>query len=65
MVRDGLAPAPEAAAVTAEAHAVLIRRLRDTGLLTTLPTHPRQTVPFQPITVLGPPISRTLLEDRE
>jgi len=64
IVRDGLAPAPETA-VTEEAHAVLIQRLRDAGLLTTLPTHPGQTVPFQPITVLGPPVSQTLLEDRE
>lgn len=64
IVRDGPAPGPETV-VTPEAHAVLIQRLRDAGLLTELPTHPGQTVPFQPITVLGPPVSQTLLEDRE
>jgi hypothetical protein len=35
------------------------------GLLTELPTRPGQTTPFQPITVLGPPVSQTLVEDRE
>jgi len=37
--------------VTREKHAVLIQRLRDVGLLTELPTHSGQTIPFQPITV--------------
>lgn len=68
-VRAGLenasAPAAADAPISEEAHAVLIQRLHDAGLLTTLPTHPGQTVPFQSITVSGPPVSQTLLEDRE
>ena len=63
IVRAGLPPVQEAD--DAQTQAVLIQRLRDAGLLTTLPTHPGQTVPFQPITALGPPVSQTLLEDRE
>ena len=63
IVRAGMPPVPEAD--DAQSQAVLIQRLRDAGLLTTLPTHPGQTVPFQPIMVLGPPVSQTLLEDRE
>ncbi len=62
LVRDGLAPEPD---ITEEAHAVLIQDLLSRGLLTELPTHPGLTTPFQPITVLGPPVSQTLLEDRE
>ena len=58
----GIAATPE---ITEEQHAVLIQRLRAVGLLTELPTHPGQTQPFQPITVLGPPVSQTLVEDRE
>jgi len=46
-------------------HADLIRRLRAAGLLTKLPTHPGLLQPFQPITVLGPPVSQTIMEDRE
>ncbi len=46
-------------------HADLIRRLQAAGLLTQLPTHPGQLQPFQPITVTGPPVSQTLVEDRE
>ena len=64
LVRAGLGVGP-IEEVTEEQHANLIHRLRDAGLLTDLPTHPGQTMPFQPITVLGPPVSRTLVEDRE
>jgi hypothetical protein len=64
LVRAGLGVAPTEE-VTEEQHAILIHRLRDAGLLTELPTHPGQTTPFQPITVLGPPVSQTLVEDRE
>lgn len=64
LVRAGLGVLPTEE-VTEEQHAVLVQRLRDAGLLTELPTHPGQTMPFQPITVLGPPVSQTLLEDRE
>ena len=46
-------------------HADLIRRLQAAGLLTKLPTHPGQLQPFPPITVIGPPVSQTLVEDRE
>ena len=64
LVRSGLGIGPEPA-ITAAQQAALNQRLRDVGLLTEMPTHPGQTVPFQPITVLGPPVSQTLLEDRE
>ena len=63
LVRAGLDSAPTAEA-TEEKHAVLIQRLRDAGLLTELPTG-RLGPPPRPITVLGPPVSQTLLEDRE
>ena len=63
IVRAGLPPAPEVDD-TAEAYAELIQRLLATGLLTTLPTG-RLGPPPRPITVLGPPVSQTLLEDRE
>ncbi|MDQ2798931.1 MAG: hypothetical protein M3Y13_04730 [Armatimonadota bacterium] len=63
LVRAGLGVLP-AADVTEEQHAVLVQRLRDAGLLTELPTRPLgPPPPF--ITVLGPPVSQTLLEDRE
>ncbi len=45
-------------------HADLIRRLQAAGLLTKLPTHPLGPPP-RPITVLGPPVSQTLVEDQE
>lgn len=45
-------------------HADLLRRLQAAGLLTKLPTQPLEPPP-KPITVLGPPVSQTLLEDRE
>ena len=64
LVRAGLDSDPTAE-VTEEKHAVLIQRLRDAGLLTQLPTHPGQTLPFQPIQIEGAPVSQTLLEDRE
>ena len=46
-------------------HIDLIRRLQAAGLLTKLPAHPGQLQPFQPIPVIGPPVSQTLVEDRE
>jgi|GEM_PF-1959962 len=46
-------------------HDDLIRRLQAAGLLTKLPTHPGQLQPFQPISVVGSPISQTIIEDRE
>jgi len=58
----GLGAEPE---FTEAKHALLTQRLRDAGLLTELPSHPGQTVAFRPITVIGPPVSQTLLEDRE
>jgi hypothetical protein len=45
-------------------HADLVRRLQAAGLLTQLPTRPLGPPP-RPITVLGPPVSQTLVEDRE
>lgn len=63
LVQAGLPPTTPTL-IPKEAHAVLIQRLRDAGLLTTLPTYPGQTMPFQPVTVLGSPVSQTLLEDR-
>lgn len=63
LVRAGLDAVPTAE-VTEEKHAVLIQRLRDAGLLTELPTE-RLGPPPRPITVLGPPVSQTLVEDRE
>jgi len=63
LVQAGLPPAANAV-ITEEAHAVLIQRLLAVGLLTTLPTGPLGPPP-RPITVLGPPVSQTLLEDRE
>ncbi len=61
LVRDGLAPEPD---ITEEAHAILIQDLLSRGLLTELPTG-QLGPPPRPITVLGPPVSQTLLEDRE
>lgn len=58
----GLAAPP---AIDDPRHADLIRRLQAAGLLTELPTHPGQLQPFQPITIIGPPISQTIVEDRE
>ncbi len=63
LVRLGLGAAPPAE-ITEEQHAVLIQRLKNAGLLTELPTRPLGPPP-PPITVLGPPVSQTLLEDRE
>ena len=70
-----LLPAEEAAlaaqsrahnpAMSAPRHADLIHRLQASGLLTQLPTHPGQLQPFQPITVIGLPVSQTIIEDRE
>ncbi len=51
--------------LTEAKHAFLTHRLRDAGLLTEVPSHPGQTVPFRPVTVIGAPVSQTLLEDRE
>lgn len=62
-VRAGL-DAASTAEVTEEKHAVLIQRLRAAGLLTELPTG-QLGLPPRPITVLGPPVSQTLVEDRE
>ncbi len=56
----GIAPEPESDAAK---HAVLLQRLQAAGLLTTLPTQPLGPPP-RLITVLGPPVSQTLLEDR-
>ena len=64
LVRAGLKASSKPASFE-EGHARLIQRLLDAGLLTELPTQPGLTVPFHPITVLGPPVSQTLLEDRE
>jgi hypothetical protein len=58
----GLGAGPE---FTEGKHALLTQLLRDAGLLTEMPSHPGQTVLFHPITVIGPPVSQTLLEDRE
>lgn len=65
LVRGGLHLPPPEPDITPEKLARLHQRLFALGLMTTLPTHPGQTVPFQPITVLGPPVSQTLVEDRE
>ena len=65
LVRGGLHLPPPDAEITPEKLAHLHQRLLSLGLMTTLPTHPGQTVSFQPITVLGPPVSQTLVEDRE
>lgn len=46
-------------------HDDLIRRLQAAGLLTKLPTRPGQLQPFQPVSFIGPPISQTLVENRE
>ncbi len=56
----GITPPPDDAAK----QAALIQRLQAAGLLTILPTQPLGPPP-RPITVLGPPVSQTLLEDRE
>ena len=57
----GIPPDPE---ITEAKHAVLIQRLQAAGLLAELPTHPLGPPP-RLITVLGPPVSQKLLEDRE
>lgn len=62
-VQAGLSAAP-AADLTDEKHAVLIQHLRDAGLLRELPTQSLGPPPPL-ITVLGPPVSQTLLQDRE
>lgn len=67
LVRAGIdIPAPPEITpdITEAQHAVLIQRLRDVGLLTELPTRELGPPP-RPITVLGPPVSQTLVEDRE
>ena len=63
LVRSGLGIAQEPA-ITAAQQAALNQRLRDVGLLTEMPTR-RLGPPPRVITVLGPPVSQTLLEDRE
>ena len=57
----GLGAGPE---ITEAKHALLTQLLRDAGLLTEMPSR-RLGPPPPPITVLGPPVSQTLLEDRE
>ena len=64
LVRSGLGLGVELEFTEAK-HAFLTQRLRDAGLLTEVPSHPGQTVPFRPVTVIGAPVSQTLLEDRE
>jgi hypothetical protein len=69
LVRAGLEPTPAQVLldtpVSEEAHARVVALLMKDGLLTTLPTRPGQTMPFQPIVLQGRPVSETLLEDRE
>ena len=55
---------PDSPAANDPRYADLIRRLQAAGLLTTLPTRPLGPPP-RPITVIGPPVSQTLVEDRE
>lgn len=57
---DAKAPA----AVSEEDHERLVQRLLDLGMMTERPTRPLGPPP-PPIQVLGPPVSQTLLEDRE
>lgn len=57
----GLAAFPT---MTDPRHADLIRRLQAAGLLTNLPTRLLGPPP-RPIAVTGPPVSQTLVEDRE
>jgi len=68
LVRAGLEPTPAQVLldtpVSEEAHARVVALLRQDGLLTTLPTRPLGPPP-PPIHVQGPPVSQTLLEDRE
>ena len=63
LVRSGLGLGTEAEFTEAK-HALLTQRLRDAGLLTEVPSR-RLGPPPPPITVLGAPVSQTLLEDRE
>ena len=69
LLRSSLGTSPETAAanreITEAQQALLTERLLATGLMPSVPAKPGQTVPFQPITVTGPPVSQTLLEDRE
>ena len=60
----GVAPAPEEPTVTEAKVADLHRRLLAAGLMTELPTSPLGPPP-RPITVIGPPVSQTIIEDRE
>ena len=68
LVRAGLEPTPAQVLldmpISEEAHARLVALLMRDGLLTTLPTRPLGPPP-PPIHVQGPPVSQTLLEDRE
>lgn len=67
LVRTGLERTPAQVLldtpVSEEAHARVVALLMQDGLLTTLPTRPLGPPP--PIRVEGPPVSQTLLEDRE
>jgi len=67
LVRAGLEPTPAQVLldtpVSEEAHARVVALLMQDGLLTTLPTRPLGPPP--PLHVEGPPVSQTLLEDRE
>ena len=63
LVRSGLGITLEPG-ITAAQQAALNQRLRDVGLLTEMPTR-RLGPPPRLITVLGPPVSQTLLDDRE
>ena len=63
LVRSGLGITLEPG-ITAAQQAALNQRLRDVGLLTEMPTR-QLGPPPRLITVLGPPVSQTLLDDRE
>ena len=63
LLRSSLGIPPQSE-ITEAKHAVLIQRLQAAGLLTELPTR-QLGPPPRLITVLGPPVSQTLLEDRE
>ena len=64
LVRGGLHLPDADPKITLEKLARLHQRLLSLGLMTTLPTGPLGPPP-PPITVLGPPVSQTLVEDRE
>lgn len=68
LVRAGLERTPAQVLldtpVSEEAHARVVALLMQDGLLTTLPPRPLGPPP-PPIRVEGPPVSQTLLEDRE